>query len=789
MLDHRGAGEAARGLGHELARQDIGHGRRLEVSVVSADYAMKRPHTATARLIDPLLQAGRAPAKAAPVLDPESPRRLPREPAPSPRSDAPRPKRDLDAEVRLILDGKLFDADWYRRGTGQPEADAALQVLHYLQDAKPNRWSPNPLFDPAFYARTYGHELGDIDPLAHYLREGWRRGFDPHPLFSVSFYLERNDDVRTAAVEPLFHYIAFGWREGRRPCPEFDVAYYLDTYEDVRSRDNEPLRHYLEYGAVEGRDPSATFETRWYAQHVLKGDAANALAHFRLSGSDPDALTRSIGLDARHAMSDADFARWTRTFRPRREPGPLAHEIIRVAATGDGRGDTSLAAARALSRAASTLPSRHVYLVCDASDEIDDGLLAHLSRRMERAELVVFDFAFRREDAWTPVLLAGANAAQIEAVDATLSRFAIASRLLARLDIHAGAAPWEVLKAAITKLRAEARLDLFAHLPVPLLRANDVSDALRARRRALARDAQLGSGRASGRGPAVKEPADPSVSIVICTKDRCRLLAQLLERLIAFPAALVRDIVIVTNADADGFAAEVHAHYAAQSRVTLVQHEGPYNFSQQSNRGAARCSGDLLLFLNDDIVPIVPHWLDALRAPFARPEVGIAGPLLLYPDETIQHAGMYLGFNGVAGHTLRGLRLPEGDYMLDASAPRNVSVLTGAALLTRRSLFEALNGFDRQLGTYLQDVDYCLRARNGDHEIVYEPRSLLFHMESVSMREKAGEPVFNERRTLEHAHFGRKWKDALSADPFHNPNFDVQDESLRTLARCPLAAL
>ena len=274
---------------------------------------------------------------------------------------------------------------------------------------------------------------------------------------------------------------------------------------------------------------------------------------------------------------------------------------------------------------------------------------------------------------------------------------------------------------------------------------------------------------------------------MICTKDRCRLLlAQLLDRLLAFPASLVRDIVIVTNAAADGFAAEVHAHYAEEDRVTLLRHEGPYNFSQQSNRGAAHCTGDLLLFLNDDIVPIAPHWLDALRAPFARPEVGISGPLLLYPDESIQHAGMYLGFNGVAGHTQRGVRLPEGDYMLDASSPRNVSVLTGAALVTRRALFEELNGFDRQLGTYLQDVDYCLRVRNCDREIVYEPRALLFHMESVSMREKAGEPVFGERRALEHAHFGRKWKDALAADPFHNPNFDLQDESLRTLARCPL---
>ena len=142
---------------------------------------------------------------------------------------------------------------------------------------------------------------------------------------------------------------------------------------------------------------------------------------------------------------------------------------------------------------------------------------------------------------------------------------------------------------------------------------------------------------------------------------------------------------------------------------------------------------------------------------------------------------MFLGFKDCAGHTMRGARLPDDEYMFMASAPRNVSAVTGAAMLTTRTLFENLNGFDRQLGTFLQDLDYCLRVRNSDREIVYEPKALLFHMESVSMRDTPGGSVFPDRRPLEHQHFMRKWGAAVLTDEFHNPNFDMDDESLRTI--------
>ena len=692
----------------------------------------------------------------------------------------------LDDEVRTLLDSNLFDVAWYRRRADQATAEPIDLARHYLASATGIRVSPNPLFDIDFYLQRYGDVVLGSDPFLHYVRDGWRRNFDPHPLFSVRYYLDENSDVREGGHEPLGHYVTAGCREGRSPCEEFDARHYLAENSDVAAQGLDPLLHYIEYGAAEGRNPSSTFDTSWYARHLLKGKTDNPLVHFRLSGlSAEDVFVRKISLSKTFEMSDQDFRRWTRTFYRDDEPKSSAEGItlVRVTCTHaeaavPSDGDQSLDGALAACRSASDLQSHNVYLFCDQADEIDARLVPRLTARIaETNGLGIFDFASRRGDFWTPILLPGANAAYLEAIDATFSRFAMSGRLLAELELPRNACAYDVLRAALRHLRGRARLDLFTHTPAPILRTQDLSDGLRAKQLDLAQRVHTANRPRSVRG------APSSVSIVICTKDRCRLLAQLVDCLLHLDAALVREIVIVANPAEDSLAHRVHAHYATKKRVSVLRHEGAYNFSQQSNRGAARCSGDLLLFLNDDIVPITSHWLEALRAPFADAKVGISGPLLLYPDERSQHAGMYLGFNDCAGHTMRGARLPEDEYMFMASAPRNVSAVTGAAMLTTRALFEDMNGFDRQLGTYLQDLDFCLRVRNSDRDIIYEPRSLLFHMESVSMRETPEGSVFADRRPLEHQRFMRKWGASLAIDEFHNPNFDIGDESLRTIAR------
>ena len=166
--------------------------------------------------------------------------------------------------------------------------------------------------------------------------------------------------------------------------------------------------------------------------------------------------------------------------------------------------------------------------------------------------------------------------------------------------------------------------------------------------------------------------------------------------------------------------------------------------------------------------------------PLRDPDVGITGPLLLYPDESVQHAGVFLGFRGHAGHSLRHARLPEGDYLFQGSLSREVSATTGAVLTVRRDLFEALNGFDELLPTYLQDVDLCLRARAVGLATIWTPSAELLHMESTSIREIDGVP-FQHQRTRERERFLERWGGLVLNDPLRNPAFDMDDESQRRL--------
>jgi GT2 family glycosyltransferase len=188
------------------------------------------------------------------------------------------------------------------------------------------------------------------------------------------------------------------------------------------------------------------------------------------------------------------------------------------------------------------------------------------------------------------------------------------------------------------------------------------------------------------------------------------------------------------------------------------------------------------LFLNDDIAPVSEDWLTRLLSRFNDPEVAAAGPLLLYPDERVQHGGMYLGFDERAGHTLRGASLPDEDYLFTAVAPRETSCLTGAVLLVERSAFEAINGFDEQLATYLQDVDLGLRLNRIGLRNVFDPTSVLIHMESASIRSLEARTAFHRQRAAEFARFQARWGAAIKADKFHPAGFDLQDESLRRLS-------
>ncbi len=208
----------------------------------------------------------------------------------------------------------------------------------------------------------------------------------------------------------------------------------------------------------------------------------------------------------------------------------------------------------------------------------------------------------------------------------------------------------------------------------------------------------------------------------------------------------------------------------------MYTYTGSFNYSRINNFGASKAHGRFLLFLNNDTVILKPSSIWYLASHAERQDVGAVGALLIYPDHTVQHAGVILGYGGIAGHAYQGEELGElpGEYPeLLFEHTRNVSAVTGACMLMRREVYEQAGGFDEELAVTFNDVDLCLRLRKEGYRILICPNAELIHNESASRgAEDSEEKVRRFHREI--GIFVRRWEKELEAgDPFYNPNLTL----------------
>lgn len=267
-----------------------------------------------------------------------------------------------------------------------------------------------------------------------------------------------------------------------------------------------------------------------------------------------------------------------------------------------------------------------------------------------------------------------------------------------------------------------------------------------------------------------------NVTAIVSTRNNAAGLIALVEILKAHP--LVQQIIIVNNQSTNVITREyLHTLQATNSAHVINFHER-FNFSRQTNIASKAATGDKILLMNDDVLPAAPLWLELLLR--SSNDARIVGPRLLYPDGSIQHLGMYSGYNGIAGHSFRGALPHQFDNHKYIMRPRRVFSLTGACVLMHKKNFELLGGFDNMLGSFLQDVDICLRAGEIGIESVIVPESTLIHQESVSLRESGSLDQHAQVRSRELDWFTSRWNQ-LTADIDISPFLDGRTESLRLL--------
>jgi GT2 family glycosyltransferase len=280
------------------------------------------------------------------------------------------------------------------------------------------------------------------------------------------------------------------------------------------------------------------------------------------------------------------------------------------------------------------------------------------------------------------------------------------------------------------------------------------------------------------RVPAPLAGAPPRVAIIIPTRDRRDLLEQCVVSLRAFPAGADFEIVVVDNDSAEASAMAYLDEIARAPDVKVVRAPGPFNFSQLCNLAARKTGAPLLAFLNNDVEAVGEGWLAPLARLATRPDVGAAGAKLLYPDRTVQHAGVVLGVDGKAAHVQRGLAQDAPGYLDTLTAPREVSAVTGACLVVEARKFWEVGGFDEvNLPIESNDIDLGLRLAERGWRNVIEPRAVLIHHESAS---RGANKLLDARYADQTAYFRARWAAALRDDPYFHPalSLDALDVAL-----------
>ena len=260
------------------------------------------------------------------------------------------------------------------------------------------------------------------------------------------------------------------------------------------------------------------------------------------------------------------------------------------------------------------------------------------------------------------------------------------------------------------------------------------------------------------------------VSIIIFIKDLANALDTCLKSIFELTTYPNFEVIVIDygSVEAETFRCLSYWHLQQPDRLRYYAND-ILNYSQINNFGVSKAKGDYLLFLNNDTEVISSDWIEAMVEQAQRKSIGAVGGLLLYPDDTIQHAGVVLGLLGVAGHGHQNFAASEPGYISQIVSTNNYSAVTGACLMCRREVFERVGGFETRLAIAFNDVDFCLKLISHGYRNVYLPHVVLRHYKSKSQGYDRN-PDKQARFASEAAYIRQKWHDICDRDPCYNPN-------------------
>lgn len=269
-------------------------------------------------------------------------------------------------------------------------------------------------------------------------------------------------------------------------------------------------------------------------------------------------------------------------------------------------------------------------------------------------------------------------------------------------------------------------------------------------------------------------PKNPLVSIVIANKDHALELDQCVCSIQSKSTYRNIEFVIVENNSQEKETFDCYKKLQEQyGNVKLIEWKGKFNYSAINNYGVQQSEGEYILMLNNDTEMIAPTAIEEMLGICARDDVGIVGAKLIYLNDVLQHAGVIVGLYGYAGHAFHGFGRSDFGFMMRARINGNYSAVTGACLMTKRSVFDKAGGLEERLAVAANDVDFCLKVRRQGYLVVYSAYALWYHHESITRGYE--DTLAKKMRFRKEVQFFRnRWRDILKwGDPYYNKNFSM----------------
>lgn len=678
------------------------------------------------------------------------------------------------------------------------------------------------LFDEAYYLAVYGKYTPYKSAVEHYIAEGAGKFYDPSPYFSTAYYLQANEDIRKTKINPLFHYIEYGEKEGRCPNAHFSPEVYLRLNSDLINWDENLLSHYILLGRDEGRHyyERITFPVTTVAEPYQEWIIKNESLSFREITDSLDTFTlkplisivmpvynpdKQLLIDCIESVIKQSYPNWQLCLADDKSTQSYVREVLETYQAKDKRisvvfrennGHISAASNSALE-----VVEGEWTALLDHDDLLHEHALYHVVSTLNKAPNT--EFIYSDEDKldkqgnridphfksdWNLDLLYSQNYVSHLGVYKTDILNKIGGFRLG----YEGSQDYDLL------LRYSREIDHanIVHIPKVLYhwRMVEGSTALASGEKSYTTDAgikalqdhfkvlnkavQIEQGKHANiykvNWPSVNgNKEEPLVSLIMPTYNGYEITKQAIDSIVDKSTYTNYEILLVDNNSDDETALAYFDEINNHEKITVLRYPHPFNYSAINNFAAKQAKGEIIGLINNDVEVINPEWLTEMVSHAQREDIGCVGAMLYFDNDTIQHAGVIMGIGGVAGHSHKQFKRDSHGYFSRLNIVQNLSAVTAACLLVKKTVFEQVNGLnEKDLTVAFNDVDFCLKVQAAGYRNLWTPYAELYHYESIS-RGAEDNPEKIARFNKEVGYMKDTWATDIKPDPCYSPNLSL----------------